>query len=307
MKSIITGMCLALGLSFVSAQIKLSFNPEEGVQYVYQTEIVQNIKESTMGIEISINETVSMGWLMTIKRKSAAETEVQFTWKDVSYLLSNPMIKMGYDSKKMTKNPNSIDKMHEKILSSVIGKSFTLSIAPDGSVNSVSGVDAITEGVTQAVVTDGEMGEQLSASMISQWLGEEAIKGMIEQSLKIYPPNDVKTGDNWMIESKYGISNKKSNIKSVCILKSVRNDMATITVAARNVAFEPAGGLEGTLNGTQSGDLLVDVKTGIPVSSDLTLNIKGTVRGQVEMMKMITKMKTTIKEAPKDATEETSQ
>lgn len=278
-----------------TAQVKLSFNPEEGAQYAYQTEIVQNIVQTAAGRELPIEETVSMGLRLTVQNRNAKATDAQFTWQDASYFLSSPMMKMGYDAKNPAENTSPLDKIHEKIWGGVSGKSFTLSIAPDGSVKAVKGVDAITSGIKQAVASDGPMGADLSGSMISEWLGEDAIKGMMEQTFKFYPAKNVKTGDSWTIKSNYVISNKKANITSVYMLKDVNNDIAIIEVAA-TVEYEPAGGLEGKLKGTQTGILQVEVKTGIPVSSDLTLNVKGSVKQQnMEIfMSMVAKMKTTI-------------
>jgi hypothetical protein len=286
-----------LGVTMTQAQVKLAFKPETGSKYTYQTEIVQDIKQSAMGRELPIEETVTMGFLMDIQNSNGKETGAQFSLQDVSYLLSSPMMKMSYDSKKPTENPNALDKIHEKIFGSVLGKSYVLSIAPDGSVNSVTGVDAVIVGIAQAVAADGEMGAQLSSSLTSQWLGESAIKGMFEQTFRVFPSNGIKPGDSWTIESNYGVSNKKSDIKTLYSLQDVKDGVATISVKA-TVELNPGGGLEGTLTGTQSGILLVDAKTGIPVSSDLTLNIKGPVKQQqVEIqMEMAAKMKTTVKE-----------
>ena len=282
------GLCLMLGITMTTAQVKLSFNPEQGSNYAYQTEIVQNIKQSAMGMDLPIEEKFTMGLGITMKEKN----EAALLWQHISYFVTSPMMKIQYDSKKAVDNPTPLDKIHEKIFNAAIGKSFAASISPDGTVSSLKGVDVITGEANKAVSSDGEMGERLSASLISQWIGEDAVKGMLEQSFHIYPGKEVKVGDNWTIESNFGISNKKSTIKTVYTLKAINNDRATIAVVA-TVEMD----FEGILKGTQTGELIVDIKTGIPVSSDLTLNIKGAIKQQqMELqMEMIAKIKTTIK------------
>ena len=295
MKSIVAACIITCAVS-ATAQVKLSFNPEEGVEYAYQAEIVQNIVQAAAGRELPIEETVCLGLQMTVQSKTAELTTAQFIWQDVSYLLSSPMMKMGYDPKKPAENPNPLDKVHEKIWSSVPGKSFILLIAPDGFVTTVKGINAIKSAIRQAVASDeADKSTDLSGSMISEWLGEDAIKGMMEQSFNIYPANNVKAGDSWTVKSNYVISNKSANITTVYTLKDISSDFASIEVASTE-EYEPAGGLEGKLKGTQTGILQVDVKTGIPVSSDLMLNIKGDVKQQnMELfMSMMTKIKTTI-------------
>lgn len=294
----ILNLLIMSSLFIATAQVKLSFNPKEDIKYEYLTEIQQTIEQTAMGRNLQIKEDVTMKQLASIKSKNVKETEVQFSHQDFSYNLSAPMMKMGYDSKKPNINPSELDRMLEKIFGDVIGKSFTLSIASNGSVNSVSGIGTISESITQAVSVHGQMGEHLSTSMTDQWLGEEAIKGMVEQSLHIYPSDAVNVGESWTLESDYGISNKKSTIKTKYTLKDVKNDAATITVEA-TVILDPGGGLEGVLTGTQNGSILVDIKTGIPVSSDLKLTINGDVEQQNMKMQMsiTANTKTLIKEA----------
>jgi len=294
---VITGICLTFAFTITQAQVTLQFAPEAGANYEYRTEIVQNIKQRVGDRTLPIEETVTMDFLMNVKSRNAKGAETYFTFRDISYLLSSPMLQMEYDSKKLKSNASPLDKMQEKIFGSVVGKSFTLVISPDGTVKNVNGVDAITKEIKRAVAADGPMGDQMSASEIQQWLGKDALKGMFEQSFRIYPAKEVKVGDHWTVKSKYGISNKKSTITTVYTLTSIQNDLANISVDA-TVIFEPAGGVEGTLSGSQAGEIIVNTKTGIPVSSDLTLNINGNVKqnNMNMVMEMIAKMKTIINE-----------
>ena len=285
---IILSYCLTSVFTWTTAQVRLSFNLERGTNYACQTEIAQKIKQSAMGMDLPIEETITMDLSMNMKEKN----EAVFTWQHISYLLSSPMMKIQYDPKKTIDNPTTIDKIHEKIFNAAIGKTFTASISQEGQVSSLKGIDAISNGATQAVSSDGEMAGTLGASLISQWIGEETVNGLLEQWFRIYPNNEVKVGDQWMIDSDYGFSNKKSTIKNVYTLKSIENDRATITVEA-TVEMD----FEGILKGKQTGELIVDIKTGIPLSSDLNFDIKGTIKQQ-EMeiqMEMVAKIKTTMK------------
>ena len=178
-----------------------------------------------------------------------------------------------------------------------------LSITPAGSVTSVTGLDKIFDRIKKSVTDYGEMGEMLSSNMTKEWLGEDAVKGMVEQSLNIYPPNPVNAGDKWTKQSSYIVysafmgTSKKSTVKSTYSLKEIKNGVAAISMEA-TVDIGPDGGFEGTLSGTQTGVLLVDTKTGIPTTSDLKLTLKGTVMQQNMQLQMelTADIKTTIKE-----------
>ena len=284
MKTIITTvLCLLSGI--LLAQEKLSFNPEKGSKYEYKIEIKQNSKQIANNRELPIDETVNMEFLININEKG----EVRFTWQNISYLSLNHLLRMEYDSKKPKRNPTALDNMHEKILGSTIGKSFSLSIAPDGSISSITGVDIITEASKQAVasdvVADAEMGEILHKSLTNNWIGEEAVRKIIEQSFNLFHSDEVNVGDNWTKESVYNIANGLT-FKNAFTLKSI-------------VEQESKNGADYKLTGTQSGNILVNTKTGIPISSDLTVNIKGRIliMQRIEgQLNLVERMKTTIKE-----------
>jgi hypothetical protein len=272
--------CLPITL----AQEKLSFSPELGSKWEFQTDVVQNIKQTANGREMTREEKVVTTYLMSIKNKNAKETEVQLTYQDISYVMTSPMAVWGYDSKKTFENPTNrdgsnvgianLDKMHERIFGSVIGKTITVAIAPDGSVNSVSGIEAIAESITQAIANDGEMGASLSSTMIKQFFTENAMKELIEQSWKIYPVADVKVGDSWNMENKWGeVSNMMTSTKSQYALRHHGGGIALVGVEAA-VEVDMTGG---RLTGNQSGNLQISLKKGMPDWSLWTRNVKGDV------------------------------
>jgi len=292
-------------LTITLAQEKLSFSPEVGAKYEFQTDVVQNIKQTANGRELSSEEKVVTTYLMSIKNKNAKETEVQLTYQGISYVMTSPMAVWGYDSKKPFENPMNrdgsnekiaeLDKMHERIFGSAIGKTITVAIAPDGSVNSVSGMETVTESITQAIAKDGEMGASLSSSMIKQFFSENAIKELIEQSWKIYPEADVKPGDSWSMENKWGaVPDMITSMKSQCALKHIGGGIAVIGIES-SVDLEITGG---RLKGNQSGNLQINLKKGMPDWTLWTRNVKGDV--VVREMNMVMEVMHKTRTATKD-------
>ncbi len=287
---------LLLGLTVVSAQVKLSFNPGKGKKYEYQMDMTQAIKQNVMGQEIPMETEMNTKYLMEIKDKTAQETQVQFTYQDITYVMSSPMMKMGYDSKNPMENPSEMDKMMDKIFSNMLDKPFMVVIAPDGSVKSVTGMEAIFESMVKAIAPDGQMAAQMVAPMKQQF-SDVAMKNMFEQSLKIYPANAVKVGDSWNSDMVTTMVNMGTAIKTKYTLKEVKKSMATVAVES-TVEMNPGEGMEGKLSGTQSGTMIIDTKTGMTVSSDLSQSIKGAIKAQgVDIvMELNTKTKVSTKE-----------
>ena len=286
------GLCLVSSLITVSAQINLSFNPEMGKKYEYQVEMVQNVKQNVMGQEIPVETEMSSTYLMEIKNKTAQEIHVQFTYSDFTFLVSSSMMNSRYNSKKPTENPSEMDKMFEKIFSTLIDKPFMVVFAPNGSVKSVTGMEAIIKNMLDAVSADGQLGEQMGAQM-SQQFNDEAMKSMFAQSFYFYPDKDVKIGDSWDVKNSISMNSLNFNINTNNTLKGINTNMATIEVKG-DIDLDMEGS---KLTGKQTGAMTVDTATGIPTTSDISQNMSGSIKAQgMEIqMEMITKVKTSAK------------
>ena len=258
------------GLTVAMAQIKISFNPESGKKYEFQTETIENSKESTMGQEKSKESETVIKYLMEIKEKTPLEIRVLFTYREIAHFFSHSRMKMGFDSKNPIENPSEMDKMLDKLLGKLLDKSFMAVIAPDGTVKSVE-MEAINESMAQSVITEDPMSETMSIGL-KQEFSESAIKRMIEQSLNFYPVNAVRVQESWTMEDTH-VSNLNLTTKAKYTLKENKRDLATITVEA--IIEVTHHRMEGKLMGTQTGNILVDTKTGIPISTDVSQNVTG--------------------------------
>jgi len=275
---VFAGLFLIAGLNVTTAQVKLSFNPEKGKKYEYQSEMIQNIQQNVMGQTIPMELEMNIKYLMEIKGKTSQETQMQYTYKEVAYIINSPMMKMGYDSKNPIENPSEMDKIFSKIFSTLIDESFMIVVAPDGTITSVTGMELIAEKMVNAISGDGTMAAQLGAQMKMQF-GDDAIKNSFQQAFKIYPANPVKKGDSWNLESKTTISNMNTDVKTKYSLKDISKNLATITFESV-MELIPTEGMEGNLSGSQTGTMIVDTKTGMTITSDVSQNMKGNVKAQ---------------------------
>ena len=282
-RKLFAGLFFMLGLTAVSAQINLSFNPEKGAKYEYQTEMIQNIKQSVMGQEIPVEMEVNMSYLMEIKDKTPQETHVQLTYQDIVYVISNPMMNMRYDSE----NP---------AVRNLINKSFLMVVAPDGSVKSVTEIDNVAESPTNTSGANWQVDAQVVAQLNQQFSGD-AVKDMLEQSFKMYPANAVRAGDSWNMDNTTTINNMNTSVKTKYTLKEISGNIATVAIES-DMVMTVGAGMEGTIAGTQTGTMTIDTRTGLPVTSDIAQNIAGLVKAQgMDVQVQLTgKVKTSIKE-----------
>jgi len=168
-------------------------------------------------------------------------------------------------------------------------------IAPDGSIKSVTGLDAIYENAVNAISDDDPIAAQLGVQMRSQF-GDTPIKNSLEMLLNFYPAKVVEVGDSWNIERKSSVNNMTTTTKSKFTLKELSEKMATIAaVFDMETKANPDAGMERKIVVSSIATIVVDVNTGLPITGDYTTNIKGS--GKVQGMDMqvdgTEKMKTT--------------
>ena len=294
-KFICASLCLMLCFISVSAQIRLSFNPEPGTKYEFQTEAVQSFKQNVMGQDMVMETEMKGAYLMEIKSKTPQEIHVQFTYQGFVFSTSNsmmPMMNIRYNSKNPIENPSDMDRMLERMFSTLIGKPFTVVFAPDGSAKSVIGMGAIIEDMQKAISADGQIAAQIGAQMTQQF-SDEAMKNMFGQWINIYPANAVNLGDSWDMEITMPMNNMNFGVKTTNTLQAVNMNRATIGVAG-NIDANLG---EGKLTGSQTGTMIVDIPTGITLSSEISQNMKGVIstQGMDIQMEMISNTKMTTK------------
>ena len=286
------GLCLMLSLITVSAQMKLSFNPAMGTKYEYNMQTVQNIKQNVMGQEMPMETEMSSTYLMEIKNKTPQEIHVQFTYLDFTFLVSSSMMNLKYDSKNPTENTSEMDKILEKMFSTLISKPFTIVFAPDGSVKSLTGMETIVKNMLNAVSADGQVATQMGAQL-SQQFNDESMKSMFGQLFNFYPANAVKIGDSWDVKNSILMNNMNLDTNTKNTLKGINTNNATIEVAG-DIDMNMEGG---KLSGKQTGTMILDTTTGMPATSDMSQNMKGSInaQGMDIQMEMISKTKTSAK------------
>jgi len=269
----LVNLFLIAALTITSAQVKLSFSPVKGKKYEYHTVTTQ--KQSVMGQEMEME--MGAKYLMEIENASSNEARVRFTYKEVTYLFLSAFMKMSYDSKYPAENPSEMDKILGQMFGSLVGQSVVLLVAPDGSVKSIEGLDAMVESMT-AAIPDDQMAVALTAG-IKQQFNEDAFKGTFEQSLKIFPEKAVKQGDSWTVENANDVGGMNTTTNAKYTLKEYKNNLATLNVSS-NVEMLMSVGAEAKLSGTQTGTVVLDAKTGITLSSDVSQEVTGNISAQ---------------------------
>lgn len=253
------------GSSDAKNGVELKLNFKTGDKYLYTTEIVQNIG---IAAGMSMMQKMQMELLYSCTGDSAGTKKMDITYDHILMSMSSPMGEMTYDSK----SPKA-DAAGMNILDSMIGKTFTLSVAPDGQIVAVGGLDKILESFTN------NKDPQTQANIKNQ-LSDTAIRMMMQNSFDMYSGKMVKEGDTWNKKEQMTFSGIDVNVDNTFTLESVADGKANIKLnSAMNLPKTNMGAAtqnaEMELNGKQEGTIIMDVATGQIISSKISTDIKG--------------------------------
>lgn len=270
------------------AQVKLAFNPAKGVKYEYSMEILSTISQDIMGQSMNVESNMTMIYEMKVTDKTASGVKVDMKYVAASMEVVNPMMNMNYDSRKPEAASGEGADMLAKIFGSLIDKSFQMEVKPDGTVTSVTGMDAIIDAMVENMGATAEQAAAMKEQMAEQF-GEEGIRKSFEQGFKIYPEGAVKVGDSWeKTLSTSLMGGVDMEIKANYTLKSADGKAALVDLKST------VSGFNGSLSGTQNGTLEFDVKTGLPMKSNSVQEIKGTISMQGMEIPMELNVKTNL-------------
>jgi hypothetical protein len=204
---------------------------------------------------------------------------MEFFYKELSVNVSAPMTSVSYNSANPAENTSNENMPFEQLFGALIGKPMNVVFNADGTVKSVSGFDAIVEGIRTSMSANPVMQE--AGNNMLQSFNEDAIKQMLEQSFNMYPQEEINIGESWSSELLSDMSGMASSTKSTYTLVSVENNIAFFDVVAA-FAVTPNAPMEGEMTGEFTGEMSIDVNTGMVIHS----NLKGDAAGKFLMQGM---------------------
>lgn len=245
--------------------IDLKLNFKTGDKYLYTTQIDQNIG---LMQGLSMNQNMTMEMTYNCKSDNAGVKEIEATYDHILLSMSSPMGEMKYDSKNPQPDGGGVNMMD-----SLIGKSFVMSVAQDGQIIKVNGLDAIVASFN----LDNNPAAQQS---IKSQLNDTAIRMMMQSSFDMYPGHKVKVGDTWNKKQQMTVSGININMENTYTLKSVENGKATLAVTSDLNLPKTEMGVDSAktqmeLAGKQDGTIELDIATGQVISSKTISDIKG--------------------------------
>jgi hypothetical protein len=246
--------------------VDLKMNFKDGDKYLYTTKINQNIG---LMQGISMDQNMTMEMIYTSKGEVSGNKAIDITYDHIVMEISSPGGSRKYDSK----NPSAGEAMGSNIMDSLIGKTFSVTVAGDGHIVDVTGMDKI--------ISSFNLGDDPGVQVtVKNQLSDTAIRMMMQNSFDMYPGHSVKVGDTWNKKEQMTFSGINVSVDNTYKLVSVEGQKANLTLNSILELPKTDVGSNSTksemeLNGKQTGNLQMDISTGQVLSSQINSDING--------------------------------
>ena len=274
MKIIAVLICSLISIgTYAQKTYSLRQNYPTGNKYDFSIISDQIINQKISGRDINLKQTIGTDYTFDITEGHNGEKDVKVTYNRIFMKSSAMGNTMNLDS-------DIPDSTKKNPFSGLKGASFYMTVASNGSVKSVAGIDRMLDNMAVKMTTDTSQIRQIKNSLGKQF-SNEMVKQTMESSFKIYPEKPIKIGDSWTVDTKLQLSMPIETITQYT-LKEVKDGVATLSVKGTLISkgsFEVMGNaMETDLKGTNSGETAVDLKTGIVLNSHLRIELFGKMK-----------------------------
>ncbi len=260
--------------------VDLQFNPAVGSKYRIEMTTDQNIEQEMQGQKMEVKNLSDYSMLYEINKADGDNKVMKMTFERMKSVQKAMGREMVMDSDNIdTTDPGS------KIIGAVKGAAFEMVITKKGEVKSINGMDALMQKMISSAGEDlpAEVKAQM-AEGIKAMMNDDMLKGLAEQSFKIFPDKAVKPGDNWTskIETKSFLD---MVTETTYTLKKVENGIATLDIKSTITPLGKEKMVNGTkvemsVNGTQTGTMELEVATGMTLSSNIIQKIDSKMKAE---------------------------
>jgi len=301
----ITLALIASAFTAVSAlaagPITLQLNLKVGDSYTQRVATTQKISQTIMGKTQSNDQNMVMTYTFKIKDKTDKGVAIaDATYDQMTISLNGGPVSMTYDST----DPKAKVPAMLKPYSKMIGKTFTVKIAPDGTIPEVTGMEKLFNNALDELKLEGKAREQ-AKQLLEQQFGADNVRSLFEQTLAIYPDKPVKTGDSWsrkidasqvfpmVINNTWTLDsyNDKQVVLKLTSTLLPTDAAKSLTMQGMQMAFD--------FKGKQDGSITLDRTSGWIQKENLDQSLDGTmaIKGPPQMpqdMKVPVTMKSTV-------------
>lgn len=277
MKALLIFSCLIFsGMKIPEGEVILTCQFKPNDQFTWVQFKKQSVKQTIMGMDHEMHNNMHGEYLLKVIEVTAgsARIEAQFIrLKTTSKSIVGNMILDSEGAPELTET---------KLVRTVIGKTFYVTIDESGDVRKIEGAKNVTAGL-EDVPVEGQT-QEIMVSVLRQFLSEPALKANFKEIFIGYPATPLKQGDKWKTRHQPGMSfpimlENTWSIAEILPANITLNGDGVITTTDKESFIEFAGiKVKSDLSGKQTVKTSINLKTGWPSKQDATAELRGTMK-----------------------------
>lgn len=273
---VLTLAVCAAGLAADGLTLRLKL--EKGRTYRVTTVSEQTIRQTILGLEQEIKQTIAMGYCVEVTGVGAdGAMNMRFTYDMYRVRQESAMGVQEYDSAQ----PEVDVPQAFQGYAALIGLGFEATCDSRGRLVEIDGMDQMIDRMLAKMgLPEGDERDQFAELMRGQY-GDEAMKRSMGMLFCLYPEGPLAVGDEWTQEMQVdtGFPMSLTNTYTLVARKDGRATLRVHSGIAPNGdnSLLQVSGMECrlALSGEQEGTIEVDEATGLTVRSRLTQKIEG--------------------------------
>ncbi|TVP73869.1 MAG: hypothetical protein EA352_11550 [Gemmatimonadales bacterium] len=257
-------------------EVELRWKFNSGDEFVY--EMVQESAFSAPG-QGEMQQTQTMIYRQTVTDVDAdGVATIDFVYERIMLDADAPDGTMSYDSD--SEEPPADPSM--AAMGSLVGQTFQLRVAPDGTVLSVTGAEGYLEEMTADLPPE-------VAQMMGDTFGEDALVDMMQQAFQAFPDESLSEGSTWDNETSvslpFGTIASTYNYTLEALSYERGREVARISVDGRSGELQmdpddPMAGVIQSTGGPISGMMVFDLELGQVLEAEVESAVNLSAMGQ---------------------------
>jgi hypothetical protein len=251
-------------------KISLKINLEPNSSYRFTSSNSQNIVQELMGNTLEINQKILATYIFEIEDNSGGEMRIKALYERLALDMNMPQGKVTIDTDLENNDEDHSPELQK--FSSMIKKTFYISLTSEGKVNKIEGIDELIK-----------LGENNNNPFVQEFLNEKNLVSAFENSFNIFSKDSISMGETWNRSRSQSMSNLFDlNIEDSFTLEGLSEDLAWINTesqikgaASENSLFDDL-----TMEGTQTGTIEVDRRSGLILFSEIQQELQGLIKMQ---------------------------
>ena len=255
---------------------------EKGKKYYFRMLTEQEISQTVMGQEQSMEQVIGMGMELDVNEvdaNGAMWIDYKYGWAKFGH--KGPMGEQVYDS---SKKDSPVPPTAQGFVA-LLGEGFSLRMMPKGKVKAVRGLKRMRENISKKLPA-GPMREFMMKGL-EQYFNEAAVKELNESSMAMYPDKPVGVGDSWsrkvvlsqgfamVLENKWTLKERRNGVALIEVSSTVKPNRKAkpLEMGLMKISYE--------FTGTQKGLVEIKESTGQVIRSKINQELSGLTRTEV--------------------------